>query len=174
MNNIEKDIVKSICETLGQGHYPTPESMADYVRENMFAAMETYRNNGTLYDLDCLVALSAVLGYPVSFPLYKSLNAKYDSDLLALCENPSEARQTLFPLIANDLGIYKVEMAEYAVFERVVNVDERHFTAPVGLTYGQALEWYAANVGESSLYDSNEESCDVIDVRLKDGTELKK
>ncbi|MBT1162579.1 hypothetical protein [Bifidobacterium sp. SO1] len=75
------------------------ETMFDYCYQHSNAAIETMSHNGTLLDLDCIVELERTLGIPVSWTLYTYINAHVSGDLLALCEDPSQAEPILSQLV---------------------------------------------------------------------------
>lgn len=91
------DIASKAAKRIDSGNDPIDV----YCIENLPAALDVARHDGTLYDLDCMVALGDVLGSPASWELYHFLNGRYPFDLLALCENPDEARGELKPMLAD-------------------------------------------------------------------------
>lgn len=65
-----------------------PDDMEDYVKANHRIAAQVCSHDGTLFDMDCMVDMSRILGYPVSWELYHYYNEHLEYDLMTECESP--------------------------------------------------------------------------------------
>lgn len=92
MDDMGEALIRRIAETLISGTGNDLDDMCEYVRDNPHAAQETYRHQGTLFDMDCLVDMSVVLERPVDWAEYAYVNGRISEDVLSYCEDRETAR----------------------------------------------------------------------------------
>lgn len=59
----------------------------DYIDENFGAALDIAHDRNSIIDLDCIVHLSKLLGFKVSYGLYCYIDRFYDESLLELSKD---------------------------------------------------------------------------------------
>ena len=74
---------KKICNKIEYYESSQGEDFS-YAESNPMEAIEVASHNGALFDLDDMVNIKNIVGFPITFDLYRHINTHYDGSLMEL------------------------------------------------------------------------------------------